>query len=324
MTAFWENITKTAVETVQINLGNRCNQQCIHCHIGASPEGDRNINAEIAKKVLEKIVTIKPSMVEFTGGAPEMNQNLSMFIKELSKNKIQTVVRTNLTVLDMDEYSSFIDLYTKHRVRLIASLPSYSKETTDRQRGEGVFDKSIRVLRKLNEIGYGTNGLELDLVHNPSGHYLPPSQEQLEKEYREKLEETQGIQFNRLITITNSPIGGFKRYLLALGNYDDYIRLLVNNFNAETIDRIMCRRLISVDYAGYVYDCDFNLSLGIKIKGYEDKRFWEIDFENFNPEISCGEHCYACTAASGSSCNGVLLKKDAKAITNQFCTGGMP
>jgi radical SAM/Cys-rich protein len=315
MTVFWENrnLTKTAIDTVQINLGNRCNQRCIHCHIGASPDGNNNMDKETAIRVLEKIVTIKPSMVELTGGAPEINPNLSMFIEEFSKNKIKTAVRTNLTVLDIVEYSSFIDLYAKYGVKVIASLPGYSKETTDRQRGEGVFDKSIKVLKKLNSSGYGTDGLELDLVYNPLGHYLPPSQKQLEDEYREKLEQTLGIRFNKLITIANLPIGGFKRHLIALGNYDDYMRLLANNFNAETLDRIMCRRLISVDYAGYVYDCDFNLSLGVRIKGYEDKRFWEIDFDDFNPEISCGEHCYACTAATGSSCSGSLLKTNASA-----------
>lgn len=334
MTVFWKNITKTAIETVQVNLGNRCNQRCLHCHIGASPDGNKNMDEETALRVLEKLIDLRPSMVEFTGGAPEMNENLSMFIEELSKYKIPTAVRTNLTVLDMDEHSSFIDLYARYGVKVIASLPGYSKETTDRQRGKGVFEKSIRVLKRLNEAGYGINGLELDLVYNPSGHYLPPSQEQLEKEYREKLGEAHGIRFNRLITITNSPIGGFKRYLIAHGSYDDYMRLLVNNFNAETLNKIMCRNLISLDYEGYVYDCDFNLSLGIPIKGYEHKRFWEIDFENFNSEISCGEHCYACTAARGSSCSGSLInthdvvkryygqelkgKKDLK--TNVCCT----
>lgn len=318
MTVLWGNITKTAIETVQVNLGNRCNQRCLHCHIGASPEGNKNMNEETALRVLERIIDLRPSMVEFTGGAPEMNKNLSMFIEGLSKNKIQTAVRTNLTVLDMDEYSSFIDLYAKYAVKVIASLPGCSKETTDRQRGKGVFDKSIRVLKKLNEAGYGADGLELDLVYNPSGHYLPPSQEQLEKEYRENLSKNFGIRFNRLITITNSPIGGFKSYLIARGSYDDYMRLLVNNFNAETLDRIMCRHLISIDYAGYVYDCDFNLSLGIRIKGYENMRFWEIDFENFNPEISCGEHCYACTAARGSSCGGSLLNSKTHDIVKRY------
>lgn len=310
MTISWvtENLTKIMVETVQINLGNRCNQKCLHCHIGASLEGNKNMDHETSKKVLEKLIALKPSMVEFTGGAPEMNPNLAMFIEELFKNAISTVVRTNLTVLDMDEYSSYINLYAKYGVRVIASLPGYSKEETDRQRGKGTFEKSIKILKELNRAGYGHNGLILDLVHNPSEVCLPPSQEELEREYKDVMKKEYGIRFNRLITITNSPIGGFKRYLINHGKYEDYIRLLVNNFNAETLNRLMCRNLISIDYEGYVYDCDFNLSLGVRIKGYEDKKFWEIDFENFKPEISCGEHCYACTAARGSSCGGSLLK----------------
>lgn len=312
------NFVKTAIETIQVNLGNKCNQRCIHCHIGASPEGENNMNEDIALRVLEKINAIKPSIVEFTGGAPEMNPNLSMFIEKLSKNNINTAVRTNLTVLDRDKYSLYIDIYAKYGVKVIASLPGLSKETIDRQRGEGVFNKSIRVLKKLNEAGYGTDALELNLVYNPSGHHLPPSQEQLEKEYKERLKEAHGIRFNRLITITNSPIGGFKRYLTSHGKYDDYMRLLVNNFNVGTLDRIMCRHLVSVDYAGYVYDCDFNLSLGVRIKGYEDKKFWEIDFENFNPEISCGEHCYACTAARGSSCSGILVNTDVHEVVRRY------
>ncbi|MFN3739219.1 MAG: arsenosugar biosynthesis radical SAM (seleno)protein ArsS [Thermodesulfovibrionales bacterium] len=320
MTISWatENLTKIKVETVQINLGNRCNQRCLHCHIGASPEGNKNMDHETSKKVLEKLIALKPSIVEFTGGAPEMNPNLAIFIEELFKNNIRTVVRTNLTVLEMDSYSSYIDLYSKYGVRIIASLPGYSKEETDRQRGKGTFEKSIRILKELNRVGYGDNGLILDIVHNPPEVSLPRSQEELEREYREVLKKEYGIRFNGLITITNSPIGSFKRYLINHGKYEDYIRLLVNNFNAETLNRLMCRNLISVDYEGYVYDCDFNLSLGVRIKGYEDIKFWEIDFEDFNPPISCGEHCYACTAAMGSSCSGSLINTTTHDVVKRY------
>lgn len=312
MLAPWKNkdIRKVALQTIQINLGNRCNQRCFHCHIGASPDGNKNMDEKTASLVLEKLITLTPDMVEFTGGAPELNPNLKMFIEELSRHGINTTVRTNLTVLDMDDYSPLIDFFARHKVKLIASLPSCFRDATDRQRGDGVFEKSIKILQRLNSIGYSTGNLELDLVHNPTDAYLSVTTDVLENDYRQILKKSYGVDFDHLITITNSPIGGFKRYLIERGNYDDYMRLLVNNFNADTLENIMCRRLISVDYKGYVYDCDFNLALGIKIKGYEDLRFWEIDFDNFNPEISCGEHCYACTAACGSSCHGALLKDE--------------
>ncbi len=309
MRVLWEDkgIRKAALETVQINLGNRCNQRCLHCHIDASPKGDKNMDNETAEHILEKLISIRPYLVEFTGGAPELNSNLKLFIEELSKNNIKTAVRTNLTVLLLPDYSSMIDIYARCGVKVIASLPSCFKDTTDKQRGYEVFDKSIEVLQLLNALGYSKGNLKLDLVYNPSGAYLPPSLKDIEYEYRKILKASHGIEFNRLITIANAPIGGFKKYLIGQKNYDNYMRLLVNNFNAVTLDYIMCRNLISVDYNGYVYDCDFNLSLGIRIKDYDDKKFWEINFENFNPEISCGEHCYACTAASGSSCQGSLL-----------------
>lgn len=312
MTVLWENrgLTKTAIETVQINLGNKCNQKCSHCHIGASPYGDRNMAGETAELVLEKLIGLAPAQVEFTGGAPEINTNLSIFIERLSSHGVKTAVRTNLTILDNQEYSYFIDLYKKHGVKIIASLPDCFNDETDKQRGRVVFEKSIKILKRLNEAGYGTGGLDIDLVHNPTRPCLTRDELKLENDYRKILNDNYGISFNRLISITNVPIGGFKRYLLDQGNYEDYMRLLVNNFNAETIERLMCRRLLSIDYQGYVYDCDFNLSLGIKVKDYEDRKFWEIDFDDFNPEISCGEHCYACTASAGSSCHGSLIKNN--------------
>lgn len=310
MKVLWEsqNIKKIILQTIQINLGNRCNQRCFHCHIGASPDGNKNMDKKTASLILEKLIRLTPKMVEFTGGSPELNPNLKMFIEKLSVHDIETAVRTNLTVLDIKDYSHLSEFFARHKVKLIASLPSCFRPETDKQRGDGVFEKSIKILQRLNSVGYGTGNLELDLVYNPSDAYLPATTRTLENDYKKLLKKSYGIDFDHLITITNSPIGGFKRYLIEQGSYDDYIRLLVNNFNADTLENIMCRRLISVDYLGYVYDCDFNLALGIKIKGYEDLRFWEIDFDNFNPEISCGEHCYACTAASGSSCHGALLK----------------
>ena len=312
MAVLWadDKISKTEIQTIQINLGNKCNQSCSHCHIGASPNGKKNMDEAVARKILSRLLDITAGVIEFTGGAPELNPNFKMFLTELGRQGRQTVVRTNLTILDAPEYSFYVDLYRRYNVKVIASLPSCFKDITDQQRGKGVFNKSIKILQKLNAAGYGTDDLNLDLVYNPDGMYLPPSEKKLEKDYRKLMKEMYGITFNRLITITNTPVGGFKQYLLDQDKFDDYMKMLVNNFNPETLNSIMCRQLLSIDYMGYVYDCDFNLALGIRVKDYEDKKFWEIDFENFRPEITCGEHCYACTVNHGSSCHGALIKDE--------------
>ena len=237
MAVLWadDKISKTDIQVIQINLGNKCNQSCSHCHIGASPNGKKNMEESVAKKILSKLFDMNTSVIEFTGGAPELNPNLEMFLTELGRRGSQTVVRTNLTILDKPDYSFCIDLYKRYRVKVIASLPSCFVDSTDRQRGKGVFDKSITVLQKLNAAGYGTEGLGLDLVYNPEGIYLPPSEKELEKDYRKLLNELYGITFNRLIAITNTPVGGFKRYLLHQDKFDDYMKMLVNNFNPDKL-----------------------------------------------------------------------------------------
>lgn len=305
-----EIIRKGKIETIQINIGNRCNQTCSHCHIGASPQGKNNMDNYTAKKVLGKLLTLDIKDIEFTGGTPELNPNFKFFIEELSRRGKNIAVRTSLTVLYIPKYSSFIDLYKEHNVKVIASLPSVFEDDTDRQRGKGVFEKSIKVLKKLNEVGYGTEELLLDLVYNSAGDYLPPDQTQLEKEYKQLLEEIYDIRFNNLITIVNSPVKRFKNYIIKQGRLEDYMNLLREKFNIHTLENLMCRRLISVDYQGYVYDCDFNLALGIPIKGFKGKRIWEIDFEDFNAEITFDQHCYACSVNKGSSCHGVLIKDE--------------
>jgi radical SAM/Cys-rich protein len=310
-TAFWETgvLKKDAIETVQINLGDRCNQACAHCHVGASPSGDRNMDSESARRIIERLVTLDIEQVEFTGGTPEMNPNLPLFIGELSRQGKNIAVRTSLTVLDLPEYARFIELYRRHGVRLIASLPSCFEDQTDAQRGTGVFSTSIGVLKRLNSVGYGAEreGLKLDIVYNAVGDYLPPEQGALEAEYKQVLHDRYGITFNNLLTIVNTPIKRFKQHLIRQRKLDDYMTELFANFNPDTLERVMCRRLISVDYQGSVYDCDFNLALGIPIKGYERTKFWEIDFSDFSPEITCDEHCYACTVNRGSSCQGALF-----------------
>lgn len=311
-TSFWEQevLRKEKIETVQINIGNRCNQACNHCHVGASPAGSENMDRTTAEKILNRLLSLDVSNIEFTGGTPEMNPNLQTFIEELSRLDKNIAVRTSLTVLGVSEYARYIDIYKKNGVRLIGSLPSAFKDQTDAQRGKDVFRKSIEVLKRLNSAGYGTNGLKLDLVYNAVGDYLPPAQARLEREYKQILRDRYAITFNNLLTIVNTPIRRFKQDLLRRGKLDEYMEKLFDNFNPDTLQRVMCRRLISVDYQGNVYDCDFNLALGIRIKGYEQMKFWEIDFTDFEPEVTCDEHCYACTVNRGSSCQGALVKED--------------
>lgn len=304
-------ITRTGVDLIQINLGNKCNQTCAHCHINASPEGANNMTGDTAQKIARKLSTMEVQDIEFTGGAPELNHNLKYFIEELSRYNKNLSVRTNLTVLQMPAYAWYIDFYKKYNVKLIASLPDVFPDTTDQQRGKGTFATSIEVIRKLNRLGYGNNSSSLDLVYNPSGDFLPPDQSQLEKKYHDILREQFGIEFNKLATIVNVPIKRFRTTLKKEGKLNDYMNLLKKKHNPLTIDTIMCKHIITIDYQGYVHDCDFNLALQKRIKGYERIKFWEIDFNTFKPEISLGEHCYACTVNMGSSCHGVTLKKDA-------------
>lgn len=301
------DIKKSKIDIIQINLGNKCNLHCSHCHIEASPSGDRNMDAVTAMKIIHKLKDRDVQNIEFTGGAPELNPNLKMFMENLSNHNKNLAVRTNLTILDLPAYSFYPDLYKRYKVKVIASLPDIFPDTTDRQRGKGVFQKSIKILKKLNALGYGEDSLSLDLVYNPAGDYLPPDQNQLESNYKKILNESYGISFNNLITIVNSPIKRFRKSLQRSGRLNDYLNLLIKDYNPSTTDKIMCRNLISIDYAGHVYDCDFNLALNMKIKGYEGLRFWEIDLSGFSPEITVAEHCYACTAGKGSSCHGALI-----------------
>jgi len=268
--------------------------------VEGSPLGKRNLDHSTAQKIQEALIKLNIPNIEFTGGAPEMNPNLKFFIEGLSKCEKKVTVRTNLTILEHPDYSFYTDLYKNHRVHVVASLPSIFEEVTDRQRGKGVFDSSIRVLNKLNEMGYGTNGLLLDLVYNPVGDELPSEQTQLEKEYKDLLKEHYGISFSRLIPLVNCPVTRFKNFLIKQGRYNQYIELLKKNYNPKTLDLMMCRHLISIDDKGHLYDCDFNLAIGIRIKGYENKKFWEIDFNHFTPKIALGNHCYACMVNQGS------------------------
>lgn len=295
-----QKLNKRKIEIVQINLGNKCNQMCYHCHVEGSPLGKRNMDYSTAQKIHEALIKSNIPNIEFTGGAPEINSNLKFFIEGLSKYGKQLTVRTNLTILELPGYSFYPDLYRKHQVHVVASLPSIFQEVTDRQRGKGVFHSSVKILKKLNEMGYGTNGLLLDLVYNPVEDNLPPEQVPLEEEYKELLRKHYGISFSRLIPLVNCPVTRFKNFLVRYGKYDHYMELLKKNYNPKTLESMMCRNLISIDDKGHLYDCDFNLAVGMRIKGYGNNKFWEIDVDHFAPQIALGEHCYACTVNQGS------------------------
>ncbi len=296
---------KQDIEIIQINVGSRCNQRCAHCHMGGGPDGSM-MGPDIAGRIVAALAGHPAARVELTGGAPELNHGLKNFIEQLSAQGKKVTVRTNLTSLALPECSFYPELYKACKVKLVASLPCYSAENVDHQRGEDVFHTSIEVLRRLNRLGYGTNGLELDLVYNPLAAFLPPDHAGLERAYRRVLHQQYDVAFNSLIAIANVPVGRFQETLDAEQKYGEYMSLLQECFNPATVGRLMCRTLLSVNYQGYVHDCDFNLALGKKIKGYEHARFWEIDFSCFAPEITFGEHCYACTAGCGSSCHGAL------------------
>lgn len=232
-----------------------------------------------------------------------MNGFLPKFIKELSQAGKHITVRTNLTVLYDEDYCFYYNLYKENKVHLVASLPCYTKENVNSQRGTGVFEKSIHVLKKLNLLGYGKEDLQIDLVYNPLGDFLPGKQSELEVAYKDNLKTEFGIEFNHLITIANIPINRFKNKLVHENKYESYMKLLKDNYNENNLDKLMCKKLISVDYQGNVYDCDFNQVLGLKAT---DKKLWDADSSDFNSHIITGEHCFGCTAGAGSSCYGQL------------------
>ncbi len=321
MSDFWQTrqIFKDKFDLIQINIGNMCNLTCTHCHIGASPKGDKNMNILTANKIIEKIEEMDINTVEFTGGTPEMNDSFLTFLTRLNKAGKNLVVRTSLTVLNDKRYEHFLDFYKKFNVKVIASLPSVFEDATTKQRGNGVYDETIELLQKLNEMGYGTDELKLDLVYNPVGTYLPAPQAQLEAEYKKILKEKFDVTFNSLATIVNMPIKRFKFDLKKHGLLDDYMGTLKAQFNESTVKNVMCKRVLSLDYEGYIYDCDFNLALEKRVKGYENTPFWDIDFKNFKPEITFDSHCYACTVNSGSSCHGEVVEDfDAKQNAQEY------
>lgn len=294
------------VEILQVNVGKMCNQTCKHCHVDAGPDRKEIMTRETMKMVIEAAKNHSIHTIDLTGGAPEMNPDFRWFVEELSLLDKKIIVRCNLTIIVANHsYLDIPEFYRKHRINVVSSLPHFSAVRTDAQRGEGVFEKSIRALKMLNDVGYGKDSseLELDLVYNPTGAFLPACQDSLEKEFRERLRSKHEVVFNNLFAITNMPISRFLDYLVQSGNYEAYMEKLVSSFNSSAVNSLMCRNTISVGWDGYLYDCDFNQMLDLKVE-VSDSRDHIGNFsagDLLHREIVINQHCFGCTAGAGSS-----------------------
>jgi len=297
------------IELIQVNVGFRCNQTCNHCHIEASPRRSEQMPREVMEAVIAAARSARVGLVDVTGGAPELNPHLEFLVRGLAEVGIATQVRTNLTALIEPDCSHLPAFFKEYRVKLVGSLPCYMEENVDGQRGPGTYARSIEALRMLNRMGYGVEGgLELDLVYNPTGPVLPPAQGDLEQEYRRELDKRFGISFTHLLTITNMPLGRFLSVLESRGELESYRRLLRKSFNPETVEGLMCRHQVSVDWRGRLYDCDFNLILDLPVDGGAPRTIFDFDTEELaRRRIVTGDHCFGCTAGCGSSCRGALV-----------------
>lgn len=301
-------LTRANLSELQINLGKLCNQACTHCHVDAGPKRTEIMNWDTMENIMDWSRKAGVQKVDLTGGAPEMNPHFRKLVDAFIESGIQVTSRCNLSILLEPGYEDLIDWYAARKIRLVCSLPCYTKENVDAQRGKGVFDKSIAALKLLNAVGYGLDdGLPLDLVYNPGDAFLPPEQKKLENDYRQHLADDFNISFSKLLTITNLPINRFKHYLERTGQSDSYQKLLLDSFNTQTLPSLMCRHLISVDWQGYVYDCDFNQMIDLPLSASKSVLLWEItDFSLEGKGIGIGNHCFGCTAGAGSSCGGAL------------------
>lgn len=297
-----------ALEILQINLGYMCNQVCSHCHVDAGPDRKEIMTRETMQQCLEVIKNSDAHTLDLTGGAPEMNPDFRWFVEEASQAGIKDfIVRSNLTIiLANKKYHDLPEFFRKYKVHVVSSLPFYKREKTDKQRGSGVFDKSIKALQMLNEVGYAQQGneLKLDLVYNPSGAFLPKDQEAMQRDFKKALKEDFNIDFNDLFAITNLPISRFLEFLIASENYEDYMYELVNAYNPAAVENLMCTNTISVSWDGWLYDCDFNQMLELKVAS-KSKHISEFNQEELDKRnIITSQHCYGCTAGAGSSCQG--------------------
>ena len=300
-------IKRDALQTLQVNLGYLCNQQCLHCHVDASPRRTEIMQAEVIELVKTFLIKQQIKTLDLTGGAPEMNPHFRELVSFARDNGIHVMDRCNLTILEEEGYEWLGDFLAENAVEVIASLPCYLQENVEAQRGKGVFDPSVKGLQRLNVLGYGkSKKLPLNLVYNPQGPVLAPSQVELEVAYKKELKQRFDVVFNQLYTITNMPIKRFGSMLLSKNEFKPYMELLKSSHQDSNIETVMCKSLISVDWQGYVYDCDFNqmLGLSIPVKHKHLKDLIDHNFEDNN--ISIMDHCYGCTAGQGSSCGGAL------------------
>ena len=302
------DLRRETLETLQINVGKLCNQACRHCHVDAGPNRTEVMTRDTMQLILTFLASTDIPVVDITGGAPEVNPHFRYLVKQVRRLGRNVIVRCNLTVIFEPGLEDLPEFYREHEVELVCSMPCYLEENVDQQRGKGVFYDSIEALKRLNAIGYGVpdSGMPLHLVYNPVGASLPPPQAELEADYKQVLEERYGISFNRLFTITNMPISRFNDYLKRRGEYEDYTRTLYDRFNARNVERLMCRFLVSVDWEGNIYDCDFNQMLDMHLSG-RPKKLWEVSPGWLvNRRIRVADHCFGCTAGAGSSCGGEL------------------
>ena len=304
-------LARRRLETLQVNLGYRCNQSCLHCHVNAGPTRTEEMSAETAALVLRLLRASGASALDLTGGAPELNPNFRAMVAEARSLGARVIDRCNLTILFEPGQEDLAQFLAAQGVEIIASLPCYTAELVDRQRGKGVYETSIAAIRRLNELGYARagSGLTLDLVFNPQGATLPPAQDRLEADYRRILGEQHGIAFNRLYTMANMPIQRFGSTLVSKGQFNAYMQLLRGAHRDENLDGVMCRSLLSIDWRGYAYDCDFNQMLGLPLAIAGRARPHLADLLERNLEgnaVVVRDHCFGCTAGQGSSCGGAL------------------
>ena len=311
------DLNRDRLITLQINLGYRCNQSCVHCHVNAGPTRTEMMDSETLMLIPEVLTARNITTLDLTGGAPELHEEFRLLVRKARALGVRVIDRCNLTILyepGQDDLATFL---ARQQVEISASLPCYSIADVDKQRGEGVFDKSILALQKLNSLGYGCKdtGLILNLVYNPQGPSLPPDQTKLQSIYKKELYENFGILFNELFTITNMPIQRFGSTLISKGQFNDYMQLLKDNFTEVNYSNVMCRNLISVDWKGFLYDCDFNQQLGLELDmdGQSTERLKRkphlrdlLNEDPFGRAIRVADHCYGCTAGQGSSCSGTL------------------
>lgn len=306
------SLRRGKLETVQVNLGYRCNQQCLHCHVNAGPRRTEIMELETVQQILRFLqVSSSIKILDITGGAPELNPHFRKLVHAARAHGVHVIDRCNLTVLAEPGQENLADFLASEKVEITASLPCYLKNNVDRQRGKGVFDTSMHALQTLNSLGYGrpATGLVLNLVYNPQGPTLPPAQAPLEAAYKQRLQDEFGVTFNRLFTLANMPIQRFGSTLISKGQFDEYMALLRGAHQDSNLDAVMCRSLISIDWQGYVYDCDFNQMLGLplRIDGRPRSHIEDLLGAEFSDNsIVVKDHCYGCTAGQGSSCGGAL------------------